>query len=101
MSAAIEAVSRGEEVTYKFDIGKRYERNKLYILNGSIPNISIMQTVSYLLKWPSMCNAFRVIAPWKHSRALQVTQALLYILSCPHMRQIFASAVVYVPAEDI
>lgn len=47
-------------------------------------HICIMQTVSYLLKRPSKCNAFSVIALWQHSGAFQVTWTLIYILLCLH-----------------
>lgn len=44
----------------------------------TFPNTSIMQTVSYLLKRPSMCNAVSVIALQQHSWALEVTQNIFY-----------------------
>lgn len=66
-------------------------------------HICIMQTASYLLKRPSKCNAFSVIALWQHSGAFQVTWTLIYIypLMPTHTIQehIFASASVCVPAS--
>lgn len=67
---AIEIASRGDLVsmTYKCVIcAKRDETVKVCILNGNFPHISIMQTVSYLLKWPSKCNAVSVIVLSQHS----------------------------------
>lgn len=64
-------------------------------------HICIMQTVSYLLKRPSKCNAFSVIALWQHSGAFQVTWTHIYPLMPTHTIQehIFASASVCVSAS--